>query len=41
MSKRVYVVTCVELGWDCIVGVFSDKLTNKNCVVNLMKKMVM
>lgn len=28
MSKSVWVVTSVELGWDCVVGVFDpDKVT--------------
>ena len=29
MSKKVYVVTSVELGWDCIVGVFDPKKVTK------------
>jgi hypothetical protein len=24
MDKTVYVVTSLELGWDCVVGVFED-----------------
>lgn len=24
MNKTVYVVTGLELGWDCVVGVFKD-----------------
>lgn len=24
MNKTVYVVTSLELGWDCVVGVFKD-----------------
>lgn len=24
MNKTVYVVTGLELGWDCVCGVFSD-----------------
>lgn len=30
MNKTVYVVTNPELGWDCVVGVFSgENLTKK------------
>lgn len=24
---RVWVVTCPELGWDCVIGVFSGQIT--------------
>lgn len=29
MSKKVYVVTSVELGWDCIVGVFDPEFVSE------------
>lgn len=29
MNKTVYVVTGLELGWDCVVGVFKDVDVNK------------
>jgi hypothetical protein len=29
MNNTVYVVTSVELGWDCVVGVFKDVDVNK------------
>lgn len=25
VKKEIYVVTNVELGWDCVVGVYEDK----------------
>lgn len=28
MSKTVYVVTGLNLGWDCIVGVFDPEVTS-------------
>lgn len=32
MSKKVYVVTSTNLGWDCVVGVYSTyKLAEKAC----------
>jgi len=29
MNKTVYVVTGLELGWDCVVGVFEDVDTDE------------
>ena len=29
MNNIVYVVTSLELGWDCVVGVFKDVDTDK------------
>ncbi len=29
MNNTVYVVTSLELGWDCVVGVFKDVDTDK------------
>jgi hypothetical protein len=28
--KKVFVVTCPELGWDCVVGVFAKDIVSEN-----------
>lgn len=29
MNQYVYVVTCPELGWDCVVGIFDENMDRK------------